>query len=70
MLKCPYCNKEADIPPYAYGNADKYHNSVYVTTECCGNIVLLVPYRTYSIHTTEGKEEDDWGQPKTAKSTK
>lgn len=63
-MKCPYCNKQMKVPNRAWHNADSYSHSVRVTTECCGNIVLITPVRSYEVCPYTGQATvDDWGVP-------
>lgn len=72
-MKCPHCNKTLDVPSFAWGNADTYHNTVKVVTECCGNMVRITPIRKYEVTCVDpnelrytdhnGNKLDDFGRP-------
>lgn len=61
-MKCPHCKKELSVPNRAWHNADTYSQRCRVTTECCGNLVIITHVRSYTVAPEQGTE-DDWGVP-------
>jgi hypothetical protein len=61
-MKCPHCNKEVKVPPYAWYNAENYKNAVLVKTECCGNPIVIYPKTEFDVYIYDGdRTTDDWG---------
>jgi hypothetical protein len=59
---CPHCRLDLKVPNRAFHNANSYSSVVRVTTECCFNVVEIIPVRSYTLRAS-GLAEDDWGVP-------
>ena len=61
-MLCPHCKKELRVLDRCYLNAETYHQTVYARTECCLNMVIIIPKMTFGIMPYKGdRREDDWG---------
>ena len=60
-MKCPYCNKEANIKEMVKTNLESYGGSAKARTVCCGALINV--YRVVTYRATESNQEgqDDWG---------
>ena len=47
-MKCPYCEKEVELPAYTWRNVETYGNAARVATPCCGKPILLT--RSVCVH--------------------
>lgn len=60
---CPLCKKPLQISVAARYIAGAYDKSVLVVTDCCEQIVKLIPYRGYQVVPYAGTAtEDSWGR--------
>lgn len=67
-MKCPYCQQDIQLPMYAWLNGIDHANESRVTTQCCYQIIKLIPIRSFRVEKSQGENgdngpEDDWGVP-------
>ena len=62
-MKCPICNKEAQVSYKAVHNAERYGHSNLVRLKCCGKLANLIPKFSYQLVEYIGdRKKDDWGE--------
>ena len=63
-MECPYCEKELNVLRRCYVFSENYHKSVSARTECCHNLVRIIPRLKFEVvKEVSKKTEDDWGMP-------
>lgn len=64
-MECPYCGKQVRFSRDVYAYTEAYSSSSRCVTECCGEIVLVIPQMSWVLRKDSSKDpEDDWGVPK------
>lgn len=61
-MRCPCCNKELRLSTNTELNIDSYVKSCCSITECCGQMIYIVPRVTYSANPAPQRKQDDWGR--------
>ena len=63
-MECPHCKKELKVLNRCYVFAEIYDKSVSARTECCHNLVRIIPRLKFEVVKENSKKtEDDWGMP-------
>jgi len=62
-MECLYCKKELLLPYNSQRSMDNYNNPCLTVTNCCGELVHVVPLISYKVIKYFGdRTEDDWGR--------